>query len=208
MDDELQIDYRHFMWKGDPLEFPEWGGAEVGEPLPGTSFVVGAPNDAEAIASLRDWRGYDRSVQLARTEGLPPFLGQTEDLVDLLTADMELVKELGTSHDVLSSVYDQTVNYVMRRVGANGGSKEPIIIPMQDREIEANVTIGTHKMEFAPLPLATPSRITIEVRRRGHDEAILLTEMAGDLAHLYGFYEGMRAHYRTDPRKACTIYRD
>tara|TARA_Y100000310_G_scaffold337986_1_gene426438 strand:+ start:95 stop:721 length:627 start_codon:yes stop_codon:yes gene_type:complete len=208
MDNIMWEYYRHTHWKGDPLNYDEWAGVKIAEPVPGTSFIVGDLNDPEDIESLRNWKGYDRSVKHARQQGMPPFLARDEDLVEVLLADRAALDELGTTHYELASVFDQTVSVMMNAIVRNGNSGEPVYISTNDRELELSLIVGAGLPEYAPLPIATPSRVTIEVKVRGGDESFMLTEMAGDLAHLWGFFEGQKAQYRIDPAKACRIYRD
>jgi hypothetical protein len=165
---------------------------------PKTGFVVGGANPTGLIRSLTEINGISIAEleKSMRPNGLSSagFIGEKEQLLDVMAGDNDLVVSLGLNH--------QEIGLQLRVLAALALKSNSFVYKGVNYRAKLQVTRG---FQESPFKDGTKGNTDVELTNIDNDTTLKYSLLVPLMVERYGFYEGKGTPYRVDPKRIVKV---
>lgn len=159
-----------------------------------SGFKIGGVNESDLIKGLKEING--QSIQSLEqrmrpnNDSMAGFLGENENLLDVLVDDNDFVLSQGLTHQDLVEPLQFAKKF------AHKGFGDTFQYKGGNYKIDLTSWRG---MQFSPFEDRTGTDSDATITNLDNGEQLSLSLLIPDMAERYGFYEGKETSYRLEP---------
>ncbi len=173
-----------------------------------TGFVVGGQNETEAHPethgkSIAELEKVMRPGAEGREGSVAGFLGDKEQLLDVLAADNDIVTvEWGLSHQEVAK-YLHAMGAIAAWQWKYKQEGKEFVYHGRRFKVEAIYWRG---YQYSPFQDGTKTNCDIKLENLENGKTLSYSMLVPDMIARYGFYEGKGTKYRVDPRDVFAVF--